>query len=261
MIAGFFGSGLASCYRVYHPPTVAGGRPRAVLLCHVGPEEYRHTHWAYRQLATRLADAGVHAMRFDWSGTGDSAGDLATTSLAQWTDDVLAAAEELRGLSGVSRLCVVGMRLGGTVAARAVAAGLRVRDLVLWDPVVEGQPYLDEAQAMHDRIQLDFAYPISDTGEPDELLGYRIPPALRREIAAIDLLKEPLGTVSRVGVISSAPSAAAIALADRYAREGATATHELLPDVAPSRRTWDEDTLLPRVIPAAIVARLASDVG
>jgi pimeloyl-ACP methyl ester carboxylesterase len=256
MLTGFFGDREAPCYRAYHPPAVAGGRLRAVLLCHVGPEEYRHTQWAYRQLAGRLADAGVHAMRFDWSGTGDSAGDLSTASLDRWTDDVATAAAELRDLAGVTRLSLVGMRLGATIAARAVARGVRVQELVLWDPVVSGQPYLEELEAMHTRIRLDYSYPISQDSEPDVLLGYRVPDALRSATAAIDLTVEPLGSPSRVWIVTSQASSDAEQLATRYLAAGAQTEHTVLPDASPSRRTWNQDTLLPRAIPGAIVARL-----
>ena len=88
----YFGSSERALLGVYSPPEAALEREAVVLLCHPAPQEYMRSHWALRQLAARLAAAGLHVLRFDYSGTGDSAGDSsAGASLEAWRADVLTA--------------------------------------------------------------------------------------------------------------------------------------------------------------------------
>jgi uncharacterized protein len=261
MMAGFFGDRATQRFRIYHAPDGAHSRPRAVLLCYPGPQEYRQTHWMYKQLAVRLANAGLHVMRFDYLGTGDSAGAAEDGSLDQWTTDVMEAAEELRALAGVSRLAVVGMRLGAALAVRAVVRGLRTHDLVLWDPVVSGAEYLDRLTSVHHRLRLDQPYPISDRDEPNELLGIRTTASMRAHTRAIDLLVEPLGTPDLVWTVVGEPQASAEALASRWAALGTAARYEVIADATLAQQLWTDDTLIPRAIPQAIIARLSGSTS
>src|SRR3954467_9045276 len=56
-------------------PRRAGGLARGgAVLCPPMGEEGRAAHRTFRRLAEELADAGIVALRFDYDGTGDSAG-------------------------------------------------------------------------------------------------------------------------------------------------------------------------------------------
>ncbi len=119
-----------------------------VLLCTPMTEEARAAHRTFRTLATSLAERGIASLRFDYRGTGDSAGLLTDEHLvADWQDDIAAAARLLRD-AGVTELAAVGMRLGATLAAGAVET-IAPRALVLWDPCSNGSKFLREGQALH----------------------------------------------------------------------------------------------------------------
>jgi pimeloyl-ACP methyl ester carboxylesterase len=149
----------------------------------------------FRVLATQLERAGYAAMRFDYSGTGDSLGEGSAATVDDWIDDVGIAAERLRSTSGATRLAVIGLRLGATVAMLASARGdLRLRHLVLWDPVIDGAAYLRELVDQHrSYMREEFGegwidqLAIGADGAPAEALGAPISPALGRQLAAIDL--------------------------------------------------------------------------
>jgi alpha-beta hydrolase superfamily lysophospholipase len=131
----------------YHAP--ADGTARAgVVICPPLGREYLRCHYALRLLAEGLASRGLCAFRFDYDGTGDSAGEgRDPCRVAAWTESATAAIELVRQ-SGVPTVGVVGMRLGATLAA---VAALRLGDLdalVLWDPVVSGRAYLTEQRAL-----------------------------------------------------------------------------------------------------------------
>ncbi|HEX8109295.1 MAG TPA: hypothetical protein VF516_16295, partial [Kofleriaceae bacterium] len=61
----------------------------------------------FRVLATQLERAGYAALRFDYSGTGDSLGDSRAATVDAWVGDVAIAADRLRSASGAARLAVV----------------------------------------------------------------------------------------------------------------------------------------------------------
>lgn len=173
----------------------------AVLLCNPFGEEAARAHRAYRVLATRLQEAGYAAMRFDYSGTGDSSGDASEGSLVHWLDDIEAAAAQLQRQSGSPRITLVGLRFGATLAALCAQRGrLRLAHLVLWDPVVQGQAYLRELAAMHRaymREELgaerwhDPAGSDQTAAFPSEALGVPVSALLAAEIAAIDIAEPP----------------------------------------------------------------------
>src|SRR3954464_11609473 len=61
-----------------HRPQRLRPRSTAVLLCNPFGEEASRAHRMFRVLATQLERAGYPALRFDYSGTGDSLGDSRT---------------------------------------------------------------------------------------------------------------------------------------------------------------------------------------
>jgi pimeloyl-ACP methyl ester carboxylesterase len=114
-----------------------------VLLCHPWGPEYIHAYRAVRQLAKLLSAAGLHVMRFDYYGTGDSAGDSAAGDPAAWGQDIRAALAELRDMAETARVSLVGLRLGASLAAEVAAQPeSAIESLVLWDPVISGADYL-----------------------------------------------------------------------------------------------------------------------
>jgi|JI10StandDraft_1071094.scaffolds.fasta_scaffold11863_4 pimeloyl-ACP methyl ester carboxylesterase len=190
-----FGEGGA-LLGAYHQPARLRPRSAAVLLCNPFGEEAARSHRTFRVLAQQLERAGYAVLRFDYRGTGDSAGAGADATVAWWQDDVVAAAAELRRASGIPRLAVVGLRLGATLAALATRErDLAVRHLIAWDPIVRGAAYLTELAAQHraylyDELGPRWRPPPAD-GPLREALGAPIGPTLAAELAAIDLTAAP----------------------------------------------------------------------
>ena len=184
----FFGRSERSLFGCYHPPTAKPARPGAVLLCNPFGQEAIRSHRIYAILGSKLAKAGLHVLRFDYYGTGDSGGAVEEGSQAQWLEDILEANDELLASSGVSRVTWVGLRYG---APLAMLASQRLRrsivSLIAWDPVVNGTAYLAELEAAHAafmRYEISEWQPTSPAGS--EALGFPLGPDLRSAIAAID---------------------------------------------------------------------------
>ncbi|MEP7311017.1 MAG: alpha/beta hydrolase [Pseudomonadota bacterium] len=167
----------------------------AVLLCNPFGEEAVRAHRVFRVLATQLERAGYPTMRFDFFGTGDSAGLAEEAGVSQWLQDIEMVASELQRLSGAKHIALVGLRFGATLAARVTHAnGLRPLHLVLWDPVVEGAAYLRELAAAHGNYMREelgqllwHGVEVDARGAPSESLGTPISSQLAAEIAASDL--------------------------------------------------------------------------
>ncbi|MBK7862391.1 MAG: alpha/beta fold hydrolase [Archangiaceae bacterium] len=179
----FFGAGR----RLYGTLHEARGSARstAVLLCSPGVQEYNMTHWAFRKLAGLLNREGLHVMRFDYSYTGDSDGDVADTNLTHQVEDIATAAEELKDQTGLRRVAVIGMRLGAALATQAVARGLRAESLLLWEPVFHGVDYIHDLERLDTEVSMRRLHEVH---EPRlELGGYPFPGQLRDALAGIAL--------------------------------------------------------------------------
>jgi pimeloyl-ACP methyl ester carboxylesterase len=183
----------------HHTPPRLRPSVTGILLCNPFGEEAIRAHRIYRVLATQFERAGYPALRFDYSGTGDSVGMSEDASLGAWLNDIGLATAELQAASAARGMVAVGMRLGATLAALATSrTALRFRHLVLWDPIIEVRPYLVDLGVQHRRYMREELEGWQDDraasadGLPAEALGTPIAPGLAAELAAIDLSREPV---------------------------------------------------------------------
>lgn len=182
----YFGPPQGRLFGCYHP-SVAAARS-GVVLCNPFGQDYSRAHRALHMLASRLASTGLPCLRFDYHGTGDSAGNGEAGNIQRWLDDTARAIEELKLMSGVSEVSVVGLRLGASLALLASAGRADVRRLVLWDPVVDGESYLRTLLAAH----RDWEHSLvraEPRVESDclEALGFPVSRELRRDLEQLHL--------------------------------------------------------------------------
>jgi len=216
-----FGTSDRQLLGIYYPPEGDAVRDAAVLLCGPAPQEYMRTHWAMRKLAALLARRGFSVMRFDYFGTGDSAGETEEGRPELWVEDVGAAARELLDVSGAYTLSAVGLRLGASLASLASADGLDLEDLVLWEPVVSGSSYVEELRAIAERKYSEFLFPPDQRPGSGQLLGYVFPANVEGETRALDLLTALPRARRRVVVAVSEARPEYLALKARLEEEAA----------------------------------------
>lgn len=144
MEAFFFGSSSSALYGVYHSPSAGRDRFEGIVMCYPFGQEYMRAHRAFRQLGDQLAKKGYHVLRFDYRGTGDSAGELEDVSPHDWLVDIETAVQELKDVSGVKKVSLLGLRLGGLLAGQVAADNANISRLILWDPVISGGAYISE---------------------------------------------------------------------------------------------------------------------
>lgn len=184
----YFGSCGRELFGCYHGPGQNGIRECAILVCQPFGHEYINSHRALRQLAARLAEAGFPVLRFDYYGCGDSSGEAEQGSLTRWMEDISAATGELRARSGMREVCVVGLRLGATLAAVTGSRRKDFKALVLWEPVVEGETYLEELLDLQQEMLRFRPKPMGTAKHHAhmEVLGFPISRMLRSQFEELD---------------------------------------------------------------------------
>lgn len=180
----FFGpdNGL---FGMLHMPSLPARR--AVLMCPPLGQDLIRCHRLYRQLSQTLAEQGHAVLRFDYHGTGDSAGDSADVTWQRCIDDTLTAVAELRARGRVDRVVAFGARLGGSVALAAAERAL-FTEVIAWDPVLDGDQYVAALDAMQAALREDadrFTHPRTHSDVAEQWLGFDIGPTLRSQLAAL----------------------------------------------------------------------------
>ncbi len=228
----------------------AGGVARGgAILCPPMGEEGRAAHRTFRRLAEELAQAGIVALRFDYDGTGDSAGMQDDPGrVPAWQDSIEAARQYLLDL-GAPTVAAIGMRLGATLAAAQAAAPTSsgpFSSLVCWDPCLSGRTFLREGEAL---------YGFGETAleAPDDGLrhtpGFQYDAATASELRALDLGKVPADRplADRVLLLARVDRPVLPGITDRLEQEQletgpATGQGQLL-DVPPELSVVPEDAL------------------
>ncbi|MFP4438855.1 MAG: alpha/beta fold hydrolase [Chloroflexaceae bacterium] len=251
----FCGSSDQRLFACYHEPAEPA-RDCGVVICYPIWQEYIRSHRACFNLAQNLARAGFPVLRFDYAGSGDSAGDAEGVDLDHWKADIVQAINELRERAGVSMISLVGLRLGASLAAMVATEYQNIASLVLWDPVVNGRHYLAETTHLHQNaIRFFFTQPKQGTEEqrPSELLGFPLSPRLIEGLEELDLLTIRRRLTRNLLIVESHTGEPAQQLAEQIQPFAAQVDYQHIPGF----RIWTEHTdkgLVPHNVLSAIVS-------
>jgi alpha-beta hydrolase superfamily lysophospholipase len=145
----FIGTGDRRLFAWHHEPAAMRRRGAAIVLCPPLGYEYMSTYRSCRILAERLAARGFDVLRFDYDGTGNSAGGPEDPNrLDAWVRSVSEAVEEARRRAGTDAVALVGIRAGSLLALQAASDSTAVDRLALWSPFVSGRTYVRELKAI-----------------------------------------------------------------------------------------------------------------
>ncbi len=202
-----------------------------------------------RQLAIRLSATGIHTLRFDFFGTGDSAGEMVDADLAGWETDIELAMEELLDIVGSARMTLIGLRLGATLAARVAARRSRDLDaLVLWDPILSGPDYLASLGAA--------TAPVA-SAPPLAVRGFPMTAEMHRDLRAI-ALAPPLAPLSVRGLTLVTDRTAQTSPPEpREGKSERSDATEFIKAVCP----WIEDPDNMGAVPVGVLQRIVDWLG
>ncbi len=202
-------------------PADGTGSAGVVIVPPIGYELWS-SHRTLRVLAERLAGQGCSVVRFDYDGTGDSAGDQWDPGrLEAWRRDLAVAADSLRRLD-VSSLTLVGLRVGGTLALLE-GPTVSADAVVAWAPISRGRRYVRELQLLGLPVPEDPAEPgrkgaIAQAGSVFSV-------DTLDELGALDLTALAVPPAPRVLVVDRDDKPASTALLERLDQLGVHADH------------------------------------
>ncbi len=200
MDAFYFGPSASYLFGTYHPPQ-NGNRREGIVLCNPFGQEYMRAHRSLRRLAINLASQGYAVLRFDYRGTGDSAGTLEGVTVQDWQDDIRSAVQELMDIAAVPKVSLLGLRVGALLAAQVAVKNPQISRLLMWDPIASGQAYIDE---INGEIAV---YPSrAKFVAPDGTLhfnGFSMPTGFKSSLAQLDICTlEGLASVAVAQIVS-----------------------------------------------------------
>jgi uncharacterized protein len=254
----YFGTQERQLLGIYEAAGAASKPSRAVVVCHPWGSEYIHAYRAMRRLTKMLTVSGIHTLRFDYFGTGDSAGDSTAGDLDGWETDIHSAIEELVDTTGATQISLVGLRLGATLAANvAVRLGAAVNSLVLWDPVVSGSEYLTEIHhsARTGWLPKSATARPADQGGGHEIMGFPLTESVAAAIKRIDLAAIALALPDRTLTVVSQHLRSHESLQRALGQRPAPLTIEYI-DSPPGWIEWPIHHPLAGTIPVKVLQRI-----
>lgn len=96
------------------------------------------SHAVVVKAARKFAACGFPVFRFDFSGCGDSEGDLSNVSLTDWQQDLGLALDAFHQEAGITQCFLWGLRLGaGLALLHSPGKSENIAGLILWQPVLD----------------------------------------------------------------------------------------------------------------------------
>lgn len=136
-------------FAILHSPTDNSGGTAGNMgwvFCHSFTEEKLWAHRVYVSTARLLASQGHTVLRFDYSGYGDSEGTFENSTVDDQLQDITTAISILKDRTEITgNIGLIGLRYGAMLAAMVAETNKTISHLVLWDPVIDMDRYLQEA--------------------------------------------------------------------------------------------------------------------
>jgi pimeloyl-ACP methyl ester carboxylesterase len=209
-----------------------------------------------RRFAEAVAAAGLPALRFDYSGSGDSAdGDAQADQIETWCGEIVAAMAELRRRTGVKHVCLLGFRLGAMLAALAAQRCNSADFLILVAPVVSGRRYVGEMRTTTLAAALTLNGADAAKGTPGaraatadgsmEVSAHRVSAATIAHLSRMDLAASAAPRVARVLIIDRDDVPTARKWAESLRAQGLPIEYAALPGFVKMMMTAPPFTSIP----------------
>ncbi len=127
---------------ILHSPTDCEAPCPAVAFFHGFTGTKVEPHRIFVKTARELAAIGFYVLRFDFRGSGDSEGDFSEMTIGGEVSDAVKSIDVLTAMPGVDadRIGILGLSMGGCVAAFVSGQDARVKSTVMWAPLSDDPP-------------------------------------------------------------------------------------------------------------------------
>jgi pimeloyl-ACP methyl ester carboxylesterase len=235
-----------------HRPARGSMASIGILICKPCGHESLCAHRSIRSLAAAAAELGFPVLSFDYAGTGDS-DDVAADAnqLDVWSEDIVAAAGELRRRSGVTRVILLGLRLGAVLATLAAARNpAAFEGLIAIAPVIDGRRYLRELRAASLAAEA-LTRDSPATAQGLEALGATLTHATLDGLATVELETQPQSEFAHALIIDREDLPTARSWSERLTQLGVRTRYVSLPGTVEMLMTG---TTHHSIVPEQIVA-------
>jgi exosortase A-associated hydrolase 2 len=193
----FLDSAGGPVFCTYHRPASNVETRGNVLVAMPFGEEMNRCRSMITLQARSFAEIGVGTLVVDLYGTGDSSGEYGDARWELWLENLGSGLDWLCTQPG-SRLGVLGVRMGGILAARLALTQLRSNPaLMLWQPIIDGKQFFTQflririaAQMLRNDLAKETTASLRQqlaSGKSIEVGGYEIHPELAFAIEAENL--------------------------------------------------------------------------
>ena len=268
----YFLSGERHLFGWLRSRTGVGPASMGLVICNPFGFEAMSAHLSIRAFADSAAELGIPTLRFDYSGAGDSEDlPMAADQWDAWLQDTLAAIEELRQRTGVDNICLLGFRLGATLATLAATRNPHVRALIAVAPIINGRRYLKElrtferaaAMSVHSAAAARMPSREAELAGPGhmEVSGFFLNSKTMAALQAVDLLALPAPPVTQALLIDRDDLPGAQAWEKLLSGAGIRTQYRALPGFVPMMMRPPNLTEIPGAMIGAVHEWLSQDFG
>jgi exosortase A-associated hydrolase 2 len=113
------------------------GEVQAVIFVPPFAEEMNRSKRMYVLCARLLAEAGIHSIFFDFSGTGDSSGEWGDFDYTDWKNNLIDVYQLTKKIS--SKISLITLRDSALISLDLIKQSeIQINKCILWDPVDSG---------------------------------------------------------------------------------------------------------------------------
>jgi exosortase A-associated hydrolase 2 len=197
----FFPGNNYQLYGILHEPEYNDNHTGFIFV-HPFAEEKLWAHRVLVNFARFLTREGYTVLRFDFMGHGDSEGNFQDSSVETRLSDIKAALQTIKAKAPqIKKFGLLGLRFGATLAALAAEELTDIRKLILWEPILEGDKYMQQIlrsnlatqNAVYKKIRYtrEQLIQILKEGKTVNFDGYDLSYPFFEQISAINLTLNP----------------------------------------------------------------------